>query len=177
MFEKGASPNSIKEVISCEFHHPLIWSGPSISRSHFHNLSKSFLFLGYPNEAHGASPESNHTSRTSFILSIWNPHLHFSFTSSIYGLWRSFRSFPSSLVSPMTLTASHLLHVHMGRGIPQYLCLDIGQSPRLSSQFPKRCFAHDGCQFTLLFSSISFFLISVTLKNHCWTANCKRGEL
>src|SRR5574340_637126 len=85
------------------------------------------------------------------------------------GLCRSLMFFPSSLREPTTFISPHFSHSHIGSGIPQYLCLDTGQSPRLSSQFLNLSPDHDGFQKTFAFSFNSWSLISVTLKNHCGT--------
>src|SRR3989344_869943 len=162
-------------VMSCEFHQPLIWSGPSISRSAGNIELNGSFFFGYPIAAHAARPESNHTSSTSGMRCICFSHLHLNVISSMYGLWRSCSFFGNSSTEPTILTSPHS-HVHIGSGIPQYRWRDIGQSPKLCNQLSKRCPAHSGCHFTFLFSLMSLSLISVTLKNHCFTAISKRGD-
>src|SRR3989338_6833689 len=86
IFSKGFFPNVISDNINREFHQPLNWSFPSIFKSAGQNFSNNLLFFGYPKAAQLETPESNHTSKTSGILFISPPHLHFQFISSISGL-------------------------------------------------------------------------------------------
>src|SRR3989338_9248798 len=99
----------------------------------------SFLFVKYgPIVENGTIPASSHASPTSLTLSTSFPHFpHFIFISSIHGLCISGREstfflsiafFRSSSRLPITSISLHS-HNHIGKGKPQYLFLEISQSP------------------------------------------------
>src|SRR3989338_5434380 len=137
MLSKGFLPNVISERIICEFHHPLNWSDPSIFKSAGQNFLNNFSSLGYPSAAQLETPESNHTSRTSGTLFNIFPDLFFISILSISGLCNAIlllpESFFSSFMLPTTIFSLLSGSYQIGRGVPQYLCLEIGQSPIPSS--------------------------------------------
>src|SRR3989344_4649606 len=69
---------------------------------------------------------------------------------------------------PITSYSLHLSHFQIGMGVPQYRCLVIPLSLRLSSH-ESNCLlpAHSGIHVIFLFSSFILSRRSSTLKNHC----------
>ena len=126
-----------------------------------------------------ATPLSNHTSNTSLTLYIFPPHSHSNTTSSILGLCKSKSSFHgTSFILPTTFHFPHLLHIHTGIGIPQYLCLLIHQSLAFLTQSLNLAIpAHSGIHLTLSISSIIFSLIFEIVMNHCSVALYMIGVL
>src|SRR3989338_2487082 len=163
------------DATSKRLNQPRIWSFPSRMKSAGKSLLKSSTLPGYLRQFHEVVPASTHTSAMSGILVFVPPHLHLYWTSSIQGLCRSFgiaslpASFASSATLPMTSMLSHLPHAQIGIGVPQYLCLVMPLSLRLSSH-ESNCLlpAHSGTQLIFLFSFFICSFRSSTLKNHCF---------
>src|SRR3989338_957005 len=136
--------------------------------------------LGYSRAAQLETPESNQTSRTSGTLVKIFPDFVFIFISSIPGLWVSFTfmpdSFSNSSMLPTTILSPVFSSYHIGSGVPQYFCLETGQSLMPSSQAFIRSFIQSGFQVFFSFSSRSFFLIPETFMNHCGCEIIKIGR-
>ena len=167
MFSNGFLLNLICERIICEFHQPRNWSLPSMFKSAGQNF---FILSSVSRAAQLDTPESNHTSKTSGTLDIFDLHfLQEIVMLSISGLWISlifvFESFSSSLIEPTTIFSPHL-QVQIGRGVPQYLSLDTGQSEIPSSHAFILTFMYFGTQFVFSFSLRICFWISEIFRNH-----------
>src|SRR3990167_9135203 len=137
---KGAFPVKVTPDQNNALNHPLNCPGIfSLIKSTGYHFSHSFYFSRKgPIEEKGTIPASSHASQTSFILSAsFLQFLHFILISSIHGLCISGRSstfFLSTAFSfnsfklPITSISPHS-HTHIGKGNPQYLSLEISQSP------------------------------------------------
>src|SRR3989344_3929570 len=144
---------------------------PSRIKSAGYNFSNRSFLLGKSKQFHDAEPASIHTSKISGILSFLWPHLHFIVTSSIHGLCKSSGIFPASFfnspIEPTTVKSLHFLHFHIGKGVPQYLCLVIPLSLKFASQLSKFLEpAKSGTHFMFLFSFLIRSFRSSILKNH-----------
>src|SRR3989344_1600859 len=140
-----------------ELNHPRIWSFPSIIKSVGNHLSRIFFpSSGKGSEAQGAAPESSQTSRTSGTRFISDLHFsHFKTTLSIHGLCSSFTLTPSSSREPISFVCLHFWQTQIGSGIPQYLCLEMHQSCKFSSQLWNHLSpAQSGVHLIFLFSEI-----------------------
>ena len=74
----------------------------------------------------------------------------------------------SSARDPYTLRSSQLSQTQMGKGMPQYLCLEMHQSRALATHSLCRDEpAHSGVHLTRVTSSSIRSLTSVTLRYHC----------
>src|SRR3989338_292527 len=113
--------------------------------------------------AQGAIPESNQTSRTPLILCIaflHFPHCIVNSPALCKSLIFLLVNFSNSTLLETTFSFPQLEHLHIGIGIPQYLCLDTFQSSAFSTQLSNLSLANSGIQLTFLFS---FFIIFLTL--------------
>src|SRR3990172_12976121 len=124
-------------------------------------------------------PASSHASPTSGILETSQPHaLHLIFISSIHGLCISLRlstfflSMETALSSFMlpAIKVSPQLHSQIGKGSPQYLSLEISQSPIFLNHSSCLIFPYSGYHLTFLFSAIIFFFISLHFMYHSSTS-------
>src|SRR3989304_4634605 len=123
-------------------------------------------------------PASSHASPTSGILETAFLHfLHFIFISSIHGLFISLRLSTLFLSIALSLSSFRLPatkvspqpHSQIGKGNPQYLSLEISQSPIFLNHSSCRTFPYSGYHLTFLFSSINFFFIFLQLTYHSET--------
>src|SRR5271157_4801504 len=147
-----------------------------------HHSSNSFCCRGKCKVAHEATALSNQTSKTSGNRFILPPHWQSMRTLSTSGLCSSGTFWPllssSSAAVPMTSILPQSWQVQMGRGIPQYLCLEIHQSRALAIQSLNLADpAHSGYQVILLTSSSIFSRRSDILRNHCRVAMNMMGVL
>ncbi len=117
--------------------------------------------------AQEATALSNQTSKTSGTLLISPPQGHFIVTRSTAGRWSSLTTEPllwwSSSIEPITSISPQVSQIQMGRGIPQYLCLEMHQSRAPLIQSLNRAEpAQSGYHFT--------FAIS-------WSISSRRSEI
>src|SRR3989338_2803736 len=180
MLSNGLLPKKICDKIICEFHHPLTWSFPSIFRS----AGQYFFILGlllYSSAAQLETPESNQTSRTSGTLFRLFPDLDFIIILSIPGFFMSILLTPDNFLSssrePTTIFSPDSESYHIGRGVPQYLCLETGQSEIPSSHAFILDFIHPGTHVVFSFSRRRLGFISEIFRNHCGSESIRSGDL